>query len=88
MLDIEITPAQSTAVTRSGTTQDGRAYSIRQQNAYAFLGGDYPELFTFRLNEDQAPYPAGYYTLDPSSLTVGNYNRLSIGFVKLIPKKS
>jgi len=84
MIKVEITPMQTSVISRSGTSNDGRAYSIRQQNAYAFLGGEYPELFTFRLDQDQAPYPAGYYILDTSSLVVGNYNRLTVGNIKLI----
>jgi len=86
MIRIEITQSQATATTRSGTSNDGRPYSIRQQSAYAYLGGEYPEMFTFRLDNDQAPYPTGLYILDASSVIVGNYSRLSIGNIKLIPE--
>ncbi|EAU3170877.1 DNA-binding protein [Salmonella enterica subsp. enterica] len=75
MIKIEIKPSQVTVDERSGE-KDGKKWSSREQHGYIYLGGDYPELFAFRLQDGQPPYEAGIYELVESSLAVGQYKRL------------
>lgn len=82
MIKIEI--KDPTVETRSGT-KNGRDWSMRQQTAYAHTVNRngtvnaYPEKMIITLNNDQQPYQAGTYTLDPSSLYVGDFNSLRLG---------
>lgn len=88
LIKIEIKPSQAFSDIRSGISKTtGKPYSISEQSAYIFLGGDYPELFKFALESGQEPYPAGMYSLHETSLYVGHFNKLTIGKVKLIPLK-
>lgn len=75
MIKIEIKPSQVTVDERSGE-KDGRKWVNREQQGYIYLGGDYPELFVFRLEEHQSPYAAGLYELVENSIEVGEYKRL------------
>ncbi|EBU7353383.1 DNA-binding protein [Salmonella enterica subsp. enterica serovar Poona] len=75
MIQIEIKPSQVTFDERSGE-KDGKKWSSREQHGYIYLGGDYPELFVFRLQDGQPPYAAGLYELVESSIEVGQYKRL------------
>ncbi|HDP0319634.1 TPA: DNA-binding protein [Salmonella enterica subsp. enterica serovar Concord] len=75
MIKIEIKPSQTEVIERSGE-KDGKAWVSREQHGYIYLGGDYPELFVFRLQDGQPPYAAGFYELVESSLEVGEYKRL------------
>ncbi|ENP6600687.1 single-stranded DNA-binding protein [Escherichia coli] len=86
MIKIEIKQSQAIADTRSGVSKStGQAYTINEQSAYIFLGQDYPQLFKLNLDAGQAPYPAGLYTLHPSSLYVGDFQKLRVGRIVLIP---
>ena len=40
------------------------------------------------LDQDAAPYQPGFYTLDPRSLFVGEFQQLAIGRLKLQPIKA
>lgn len=75
MIKIEIKPSQVEITERSGE-KDGKKWSSRDQHAYIYLGGDYPELFVFRLQDGQLPYEAGFYELVESSIEVGEFKRL------------
>ncbi|EEC0439533.1 DNA-binding protein [Salmonella enterica subsp. enterica] len=75
MIKIEIKPSQVEVNERKGV-KDGREWVSREQCGYIFLGGDYPELFVFRLDDGQPPYEAGLYELVESSIQVGEYKRL------------
>jgi hypothetical protein len=78
---------------RSGT-KNGKPWVIREQEAYAHVLDDkgkpmkYPVLCTVPLERDQAPYQPGFYTLDPRSVLVGDFKRLGLGRVKLLPLKA
>lgn len=75
MIKIEIKPSQVTFDERNGE-KDGRKWVSREQHGYIYLGGDYPELFVFRLEDGQPPYEAGFYELVEKSVEVGEYKRL------------
>lgn len=75
MIKIEIKPSQEACEERKGV-KDGREWVSREQQGYIYLGGDYPELFVFRLQDGQPPYAAGLYELVESSIEVGQYKRL------------
>lgn len=86
MIKIEIKPSQAIADTRSGISKStGQAYTINEQAAYIFLGQDYPQLFKLNLENGQAPYSAGLYTLHPSSIYVGDFQKLRVGKIVLVP---
>ncbi|EKN4008246.1 TPA: single-stranded DNA-binding protein [Yersinia enterocolitica] len=86
MIKIEIKPSQAVADTRNGVSKkDGKPYSISEQSAYAFLGGDYPQLFKLNIENGQSPYPAGIYTLHESCLYVGDFQKLRVGKIILVP---
>lgn len=86
MIKIEIKPSQAVADTRSGVSKTtGQSYTINEQYAYVFLGQDYPQLFKLNLETGQPPYPAGIYTLAPSSIYVGDFQKLRIGKIVLLP---
>lgn len=67
--------------------QTGEVLTFREQTAYIYNGGIYPEKFTINLDKEAAPYPAGFYTLDASSFSVGDFGSLKIKSIKLIPIK-
>ncbi|EBX3330548.1 DNA-binding protein [Salmonella enterica subsp. enterica serovar Kirkee] len=86
MIKIEIKQSQAIADTRSGVSKStGQAYTINEQSAYIFLGQDYPQLFKLNLEAGQAPYSAGLYTLHPSSIYVGDFQKLRVGRIVLVP---
>jgi hypothetical protein len=88
LIKIEIKPSQAQTTTRNGISKkDNKPYSIHEQNAYIFLGGDYPELFKLVLDNEQGAYPAGFYSLHESCFYVGEFNKLKIGKIKLVPLK-
>jgi hypothetical protein len=74
----------------SKTTKTGRPYRVQQ--AWAHLVGKdghplaYPvEMEMSYWDAADQPYPPGIYTLDPSSVYVGEFRRLSLGNLKLRP---
>jgi len=84
MIVIEIHESQVNCEERSGVSQrTGKPYTIREQSAYAYLGGIYPQLFKLNLQDGQNPYGAGKYQLHTSSLEVNRYGNLAIGRVLL-----
>ena len=85
MIKVEIKPSQVTVITRNGTSKSGQAFSINEQKAYIYLGGDYPQEFKLNLEQGQPPYSAGFYELHESSIFVGDYSKLRIGNIMLVP---
>jgi hypothetical protein len=69
----------------------GRAYVIREQSAYAFVVGEdgkpakYPVACKLPLEDDQPAYAPGMYTFDARAVIVGDFGRLALGRVKLVP---
>lgn len=87
MIKIEVKPSQAVADTRSGVSKStGKPYTISEQSAYIFLGGDYPQLFKINLENGQSPYPAGIYHLHESSVYVGDFQKLRVGKIILVPE--
>lgn len=88
LIKVEIKPSQTVVETRSGVSKTtGKPYTISEQSAYIFLGGDYPEMFRITLEEGQQAYTAGLYSLSETSLYIGQFNKLTVGRVKLTPLK-
>lgn len=90
MIKIEIKDA--TVNTRSGKARaTGRDYTIRSQEGYAHTvsrNGNlnaYPEKISITLEDGQSAYPPGNYQIAPSSLFVGDFGRLTLGSLTLIP---
>ncbi|KHL24086.1 DNA-binding protein, partial [Croceibacterium mercuriale] len=52
------------------------------------LGGVYPALFNFNLEDGQHPYPAGKYRVHSSSFKINNFGQVSVGRVLLESVKS
>ncbi|MGM1342324.1 single-stranded DNA-binding protein [Morganella morganii] len=86
MLKIEINTVDGKVNTKQVVSKStGEVLTFREQTAYIYNGGVYPEKFTINLDKDASPYPAGFYTLDDSSFSVGDFGSLKIKSVKLIP---
>lgn len=78
---------------KSGTSpKTGKPYRIREQGAYIFLlGADakekkFPTHMRINLDDDQAPFPPGEYSLAMTSLYVGRFDALRVGRVDLTPR--
>lgn len=81
MQNVRIEIAEETFTTKSGKSRSGQDYTIHRQEAYLHNGHRYPERFEVPVPMDgdkPRPYPAGFYTLCPSSLKVGEYKDLEI----------
>lgn len=83
MIKIEVNSASFDM--KSGTSaRTGKAYSIREQEAWAFLCDrdgkpqPHPQRIKLTLADEQAPYNPGLYQLDPSSIFVGDFSQLNI----------
>lgn len=63
----------------------GEVMTFREQNAYIYNGGVYPEKFIIQLDKTESAYPVGFYTLDDASYSVGDFGSLKIKKPKLIP---
>jgi hypothetical protein len=91
MIRVEV--VSSTIDERSGN-KNGKDWLIREQGAYAHLLDDegkphkYPVACIIPLERNAAPYPQGFYTLDLRSIYVGEFRRLELGRVRLIPEAS
>ncbi len=89
MIRIEV--ARTTVDERSGV-KDGKSWTIREQAAWAHLldeNGEpqkYPVACSIPLEKGAAPYLPGFYTLDLRSIYVGDFRRLELGRVKLVPE--
>jgi len=75
-------------VEQSGTSaKNGKPYTIRKQAAYAQIvdsdGVVCKSRIELQLDNQQAPYAVGNYTLDDRSFIVGDFGSLRIGRVVL-----
>lgn len=83
MIKIEIT-TPSFEEKRGTSARTGKPYSIREQEAWAFLCDregkpqPHPQRIKVTLDDQQAPYNPGLYQLDPSSIFVGDFAQLNI----------
>ena len=89
MIRIEV--VSSTFDERSGV-KNGKSWVIREQAAYAHLLDEtgkphkYPVACSIPLEKDAPAYQPGFYTLDLRSVYVGDFRRLELGRVKLVPE--
>ena len=76
MLKVVIEPSQATpsSITqRSGTSTNGRAWSIRSQECWIYNpGSSFPRLYAINLADNIPLYPAGEYQLDVESMVQPN----------------
>ncbi|APY15762.1 DNA-binding protein [Brucella sp. 10RB9212] len=63
---------------RSGTRADGSKWTMRSQEIYVDVGDKYPAKSSISLEDGQAAYAAGFYTLAPNSFRTGEYGRLEL----------
>lgn len=69
--------------------KDGRPWEVREQTAYFYTGGRYPEKFTLRLDKNQPPYTPGEYFVDPASVRISQYGEPQFGrALALVPVAS
>jgi hypothetical protein len=68
-------------------------WSITEQEAFAYLADRkgvlhrHPTRITVRLDDGQAPYAIGEYTVAPASFYAGKYNSLMFS-VRLVPMRA
>jgi len=90
MIKIEV---DSTTVDERSGVKNGKPWTIREQAAYAHVLGDdgkagkYPVRCRLSLEDKQAAYAPGMYTFDARAVIVGDFDRLGLGRVKLVPFK-
>jgi len=88
MIKIEIENSQ---VDERNGVKNGKPWTIREQAAYAHVlddsgkPGKYPVRCKIGLEDKQAPYAAGLYTFGPQSIIVGDFDKLTLARVKLVP---
>lgn len=76
----------SEVITKSGTSKNGRQYSIREQVGYALIPGEaYPVRVSLPLRDEQPAYQPGMYQVLDESYMVGDFGRLTIGRLQLAP---
>lgn len=76
MIKIEV--ASNHVDERSGTRADGSKWTMRSQEIYVDTGDKYPAKSSVSLEEGQAAYAVGFYTLAPASVKTGEYGRLEL----------
>lgn len=84
---------KSPAVTEnSGVAKNtGKPYTIRKQTAWAHVVDqdgkpyEYPARVELQLENDQAPFQPGNYTIAPASFFVGDYDKLAMRRLVLQP---
>lgn len=64
--------------------------TFREQQAWAYIvyngkQNDYPAEIKVNLTKGQSAYDIGFYTVAPESLYVGEFKKLSIGRLQLLP---
>lgn len=88
MLNIEI---KSTELRQKAGTgkKSGKAYSFREQSAWAHLPGKpYPVEIVLTRNDNEPAYPVGMYTLSPESLYVDGFGALGVRPRLVAPTKA
>lgn len=78
--------------TKSGTSAKGPWTMTFQQISISghYVDGfpaKYPRESTIPLEDNQAPYPVGRYTIAPDSFFFGDFGRFTLGRLRLIPVK-
>jgi len=93
MIRIEI--RNSEVKVKSGVARNsGKPYEIRSQEGYAHTVDKdgklrpYPQQVEIPLEKDQQAFAPGSYGIAPGSLYVGEYNRLTLGRLLLVPVKA
>ena len=70
------------------TTKGGNSMTLYKQSAYIFKPNEkYPTQFELLVESQSTGYPVGKYSIDPSSLYVGRFNKLEIS-PRLLPAKN
>lgn len=88
-LKVEIESSEVT--TKSGTSKQGKPFSLREQSGYVYTLDDkgtpqkHPQTFKFIIDGEQPPYAPGMYSLDMTCLYVGRFGQLEVGHIKLKP---
>lgn len=71
---------------KNGKKKDGSPFSLRTQEAWAYLGRAHPERIELSIWSDQSAYDVGEYTLDPASFMVNRFQGLELRRnIKLVP---
>lgn len=87
-MQIEIT--QTTVNERKGT-KNGKDWAMRTQTGYAYILDEtgkpktYPESINIDLGPEQPAYAVGRYQLHDVSFFVGDYGKLQVGRLTLVP---
>jgi len=83
---IQIMPSQVAIEKFEGTSKTtGKPFEIYKQSGWIYNGDDFPKKFDFLLEKDVQPYSAGKYTLHPTSFGVGDFLKLVVDKVVLVP---
>ena len=87
LLRVEISAEDGGLYEKKGTTRDGgRAYHMRWQTGYVYLGGAYPEKFDLMLDEGQPAFSPGMYYVDSRQSTrVDEHKLRSAWRMKMVP---
>ncbi|MDF2185444.1 single-stranded DNA-binding protein [Grimontia hollisae] len=79
MLKIEVFPEDEQISIRTIPARDDKPERhIREQIAYAYLGGKFPVQMKLQIEEGQPHYAAGTYTVHSSSFTVNQFGGLEL----------
>ena len=79
MLKIEIFADCAQVETKVIPANEKRgAVTIYHQRVYCYFGGKFPEECFFPVADTNSGYPAGVYTLAPTSFTRDNFNNLDL----------
>lgn len=71
---------------KSGTSKQGKPYSINEQTAYVHLEGKaYPVEMRFALQDGAGAYAPGFYVPTDASFFVDRFGQLSLGRLTLSP---
>lgn len=65
--------------------RDGKSFTFREQSAQADMANGERRIVALGLEEGQAPYPVGEYTILDSSFFVDRNNKLALGRLHLAP---
>lgn len=96
MIKIEVKSGVATArnVNVTKGRNAGTVMQMVEQEAWAFTADangnphPYPSRFVIDLEQGAQPYPPGFYTLATQSIYVGDFSKLKLGRVKLVPIKA
>lgn len=88
-----IVEVEDTAINTKSGEKNGKPWSMRFQqitfNGHYVEGfpSKHPRESTIQLEDGQAPYPVGRYTLASDSYFFGDFGRFTLGRIKLVPLK-